>query len=60
MAGNQILIPMLISLGLRVLLGPVGIPFLKRLKVGQMVRGDGPYHHLEKSGTPTIGGILFL
>lgn len=60
MAGNQILIPMLISFGLSVLLGPVVIPFLKRLKVGQMVRKDGPYTHLKKSGTPTMGGILIL
>ncbi len=60
MAGNQILIPMLISFGLSVLLGPVVIPFLKRLKVGQMVREDGPYTHLKKSGTPTMGGILIL
>ena len=60
MAGNQILIPMLISFGLSVLLGPVVIPFLKRLQVGQMVREDGPYTHLKKSGTPTMGGILIL
>ena len=60
MAGNQILIPMLISFGLSVLLGPVVIPFLKRLKVGQMVREDGTYTHLKKSGTPTMGGILIL
>ena len=60
MAGNQVLIPMLISFGLSVLLGPVVIPFLKRLKVGQMVREDGPYTHLKKSGTPTMGGILIL
>ncbi len=60
MAGNQILIPMLTSFGLSVLLGPVVIPFLKRLKVGQMVREDGPYTHLKKSGTPTMGGILIL
>ena len=60
MAGNQVLIPMLISFGLSVLLGPVVVPFLKRLKVGQMVREDGPYTHLKKSGTPTMGGILIL
>lgn len=60
MAGNHVLVPMLISFGLSVLLGPVVIPFLKRLKVGQMVREDGPYTHLKKSGTPTMGGILIL
>lgn len=60
MAEDHVLIPMLISFGLSVLLGPVVIPFLKRLKVGQMVREDGPYTHLKKSGTPTMGGILIL
>lgn len=42
------------------LLGPVVIPFLRRLKVGQMVREDGPQTHLKKTGTPTMGGILIL
>lgn len=60
MAEDHVLIPMLISFGLSVLLGPLVIPFLKRLKVGQMVREDGPYTHLKKSGTPTMGGILIL
>ena len=60
MAEDHVLIPMLISFGLSVLLGPVVIPFLRKLKVGQMVREDGPYTHLKKSGTPTMGGILIL
>ena len=41
-------------------LGPVMIPMLKRLKVGQTVREDGPDTHLKKSGTPTMGGVLIL
>jgi len=41
-------------------LGPVLIPFLKKLKFGQTVRDDGPQTHLKKSGTPTIGGLIFL
>lgn len=41
-------------------LGPVLIPFLRRLKFGQMVRSDGPAAHLKKMGTPTMGGILIL
>lgn len=52
--------PMLISFGLSVLLGPVVIPFLRRLRARQTVREDGPYTHLKKSGTPTMGGILIL
>lgn len=60
MAREHIIMPMLISFGLSVLLGPVVIPFLRRIKAGQTVREDGPYTHLKKSGTPTMGGILIL
>lgn len=37
---------------------PKLIKLLRRLKVGQEVRDDGPQTHLSKSGTPTMGGIL--
>lgn len=36
------------------------IPYLRKLKVGQVVRTDGPEEHLKKSGTPTMGGIMML
>jgi phospho-N-acetylmuramoyl-pentapeptide-transferase len=36
------------------------IEALKRLKVGQFVRSDGPATHLVKSGTPTMGGIFII
>ncbi|MHB1420043.1 MAG: phospho-N-acetylmuramoyl-pentapeptide-transferase [Bacillota bacterium] len=42
------------------LLGPVFIPILTRLKFGQSIRTDGPQTHLRKAGTPTMGGIMFL
>jgi len=41
-------------------LGPVVIPLLKRLKVGQSIREEGPKSHLSKSGTPTMGGVLII
>ncbi|KUK65738.1 MAG: Phospho-N-acetylmuramoyl-pentapeptide-transferase [Desulfotomaculum sp. 46_80] len=50
----------LISLVVAVLLGPLVIPLLRRLKLGQNVRSDGPARHLQKSGTPTMGGVIFL
>ncbi|NLC07482.1 MAG: phospho-N-acetylmuramoyl-pentapeptide-transferase [Syntrophomonadaceae bacterium] len=46
--------------GVCLILGPVLIPILRRLKFGQSVRDDGPKRHLTKAGTPTMGGILFL
>lgn len=49
-----------ISLIITTLLGPLLIPQLKRLKFGQNVRSDGPSRHLQKAGTPTMGGLMFL
>ena len=42
------------------LLGPPVIAWLRRLKVGQHVRDDGPQTHLSKQGTPTMGGVLII
>ena len=43
-----------------VILGPIIIPLLKKLEIGQSVRKEGPKSHYKKSGTPTMGGIIFL
>lgn len=43
-----------------VVLMPLFIPFLKKLKFGQSIRVDGPQSHLKKQGTPTMGGIVFM
>jgi phospho-N-acetylmuramoyl-pentapeptide-transferase len=40
--------------------GPVVIRQLKRANVGQVVREIGPENHLEKSGTPTMGGLIII
>jgi len=42
------------------LLGPAIIRRLRALKVGQQVRDDGPQSHLNKQGTPTMGGLLII
>ena len=57
---NTIFIPVIIAFVISVLLGPFVIPYLRKLKVGQNVRDDGPQTHLKKSGTPTMGGIIIL
>jgi phospho-N-acetylmuramoyl-pentapeptide-transferase len=41
-------------------LGSIMIPLLHRLKFDQRVRSDGPARHLQKIGTPTMGGVMFL
>ncbi len=56
----KIVIPTLIAFAVSVVLSPIVIPYLRRLKVGQTVREDGPQTHLKKSGTPTMGGVIIL
>ncbi|MFM6206847.1 MAG: phospho-N-acetylmuramoyl-pentapeptide-transferase, partial [Planktothrix sp.] len=41
-------------------LGSWVIPILVRIKAGQFIREDGPQAHLQKAGTPTMGGIFFV
>lgn len=41
-------------------LSVIFIPILKRFKIGQLERDDGPRTHLKKEGTPTMGGIIML
>ena len=53
-------VPVLLSFVISAAAGPVIIPILRKLKVGQTVRDDGPQTHLKKNGTPTMGGIIFL
>ncbi len=49
-----------IALILTVALMPVFIPLLKRMKFGQSIREEGPESHMKKTGTPTMGGLVFL
>ncbi len=57
---NDIIVAVLVSFGISAILCPLVIPYLRRLKFGQQVREDGPKEHLKKSGTPTMGGVMFL
>lgn len=50
----------LTSLMVAFLLGPFVIKKLNHYQIGQMVRNDGPKTHLQKTGTPTMGGVLIL
>ena len=56
----KIVIPVIISFVISVILAPVIIPFLRRLKASQTERTDGVKSHLSKAGTPTMGGLIFL
>ncbi len=56
---QQIIIPVLIAFAITAVLGPVVIPILRRLKVGQTEREELK-SHLKKEGTPTMGGLMIL
>lgn len=55
-----IFLPVLIAFGLSVMMEPVIIPILRKLKMGQTERVDGVQSHLKKAGTPTMGGVIIL
>ena len=51
---------LIISFIISIILGIIIIPILRKLKVGQIERDDGPQSHLKKQGTPTMGGIIMI
>ena len=56
----KMVIPVLVSFALSVIMGPVVIPILRKLKMGQTEREEGVQSHLKKAGTPTMGGVIIL
>lgn len=50
----------LLSFAISVVIALIVIPILKKLKVGQIERREGPQSHLKKQGTPTMGGIIMI
>lgn len=57
---HETILAIIIAFAISVLLCPIIIPFLHKLKFGQQVRDDGPQSHLKKQGTPTMGGLIIL
>ncbi|MEK3989475.1 phospho-N-acetylmuramoyl-pentapeptide-transferase [Robertmurraya sp. FSL R5-0851] len=60
MMEQVILFTILVGFLISVILSPILIPFLRRLKFGQSIREEGPKSHQKKSGTPTMGGTMIL
>ncbi len=50
----------LILSGIGIISGRFLIPFLRKIKFGQTIREEGPESHKTKTGTPTMGGVLFF
>ena len=57
---NTQMLMLLVSFISTVVLGLFVVPKLKKLKIGQIVRDDGPKSHLAKNGTPVMGGIIMI
>ena len=53
-------ITLLIGFVASAIIGPVVIPLLTKLKFGQSILEIGPKWHKKKSGTPTMGGVIFM
>ena len=51
---------LIVAFIISVILAFIIIPILRKLKVGQIERDDGPQSHLKKQGTPTMGGIIMI
>ena len=58
--GTEVIIPLLLAFAISVILSPIIIPFLRKLKIGQTERTEGVQSHLKKAGTPTMGGLIIL
>lgn len=59
-ADNVLLVTIVAAFLIAVLIGPLFIPVLRRLKFGQAIREEGPQSHQKKAGTPTMGGTIIL
>ena len=59
MTDFKMVVPVLVAFAISVILGPIIIPYLRKLKMGQTERKEGVQSHLKKAGTPTMGGYYF-
>ena len=57
---SQLTLPLLASTITAALTSAIGIPWLRPLKMGQVIRTEGPSGHQAKAGTPTMGGLLVV
>ena len=57
---GQLIMAFVVAFFLSSGVGAFLVPWLRRIKVGQSIREDGPTWHRSKAGTPTMGGIMFI
>ena len=57
---SSLTLPLLVSTAVSAGVAAWGVPRLRRLKLGQVIREEGPQGHHSKAGTPTMGGLLVV
>jgi phospho-N-acetylmuramoyl-pentapeptide-transferase len=60
LANSHLTLPFVVSALVSVAVAALGVPRLRQLKLGQVIRQEGPQGHLSKAGTPTMGGLLIV
>ena len=60
LANSMLTVPLLVSALASAAVAAWGVPKLRRLKLGQVIREEGPQAHHSKAGTPTMGGLLVV
>jgi len=60
LANSHLTLPFVLSALVSVAIAAWGVPRLRSLKLGQVIRQEGPQGHLGKAGTPTMGGLLVV
>ena len=56
----QLMLAFIVGFVTAALVGAVAVPFLRKIKAGQMIKEIGPNWHMHKNGTPTMGGVIFI
>ena len=56
----QLTVPLLVAAAISAMVCAWGVPRLRNLKLGQVIRQEGPQSHLSKAGTPTLCGLLVV
>ncbi len=56
----KLILAFVVAFAVSAAFGSIFVPYLRKIKAGQMIREEGPKWHQSKSGTPTMGGIIFI
>ncbi len=59
-ANSMLTLPLVVAALVSAGVAALGVPRLRALKLGQVIRDEGPRAHHSKAGTPTMGGLLVV